>query len=170
MIVELIDLRSFSNLWYWIALAVLWSSISHWVLGVPYDMVTRARKVGGQAQADLEGMVRINVNRFLYITRVSGAWLLGFYCFLLTLLALLGFVYRIEFAQAVFLLLLPMSIVGLMSVSTAHKLERAMPEHPEELHKLLMWHRFKVQILGMFSILVTSLWGMLQNINVSVLG
>ena len=49
---EVIDLRSFSNLWYWIALAVLWSSISHWVLGVPHDMIHRARREGGQVLAD----------------------------------------------------------------------------------------------------------------------
>ena len=31
-VLELIDMRSFSSLWYWIGLAVLWSSASHWVL------------------------------------------------------------------------------------------------------------------------------------------
>jgi len=36
-IFELIDMRSFSNLWYWIVLSVLWSTMSHWVLGVPFD-------------------------------------------------------------------------------------------------------------------------------------
>ncbi len=44
LIFDLIDMRSFSNLWYWIALAVTWSSTSHWVLGVPFDMVLRARR------------------------------------------------------------------------------------------------------------------------------
>lgn len=78
MIFELIDMRSFSNLWYWIILAVAWSSASHWVLGVPYDMVHRARRMGGQAQEDLEAMVRINCNRILYIGNLSGLWLIGF--------------------------------------------------------------------------------------------
>ncbi|MEC7258626.1 MAG: component of SufBCD complex, partial [Pseudomonadota bacterium] len=45
-IFELIDMRSFSNLWFWIALAVTWSTTSHWVLGVPFDMVNRARRNG----------------------------------------------------------------------------------------------------------------------------
>ena len=84
VIFELIDMRSFSNLWYWIALAVLWSSTSHWVVGVPFDMILRARRQGGQPQADLETMVRINVTRLLYIARTSGLWLVGFACFLLT--------------------------------------------------------------------------------------
>jgi hypothetical protein len=46
---EVIDMRSFSSLWYWIALAVMWSSASHYVLGVPFDLVQRARRRGGQA-------------------------------------------------------------------------------------------------------------------------
>ena len=52
-IFELIDMRSFSNLWYWIVLAVLWSSVSHWVLGVPFDMVQRAKRHGGKSLDDL---------------------------------------------------------------------------------------------------------------------
>jgi hypothetical protein len=60
---EVIDMRSFSNLWYWIAIAVTWSTVSHWVLGVPFDMLQRARRQGGQADADFETMVRINANR-----------------------------------------------------------------------------------------------------------
>ena len=57
---ELIDMRSFSNLWYWIMLAVMWSSASHWVLGVPFDVISRARRQGGALQDDLETLVRIN--------------------------------------------------------------------------------------------------------------
>ena len=95
---ELIDLRSFSNLWFWIALAVMWSSASHWVLGVPYDLVLRARRNGGDAVADMEDLVRINVSRLLYIGRMSGLWLAGITCFLLTGLGLLDFVYGVEFS------------------------------------------------------------------------
>ena len=55
-LVELIDMRSFSNLWFWIALAVVWSSASHWILGVPIDLVYRAGRIGGQAERDLEDL------------------------------------------------------------------------------------------------------------------
>ena len=51
ILTEIIDLRSFSNLWFWIALAVMWSSTSHWVLGIPHDMIQRAKREGGQAMA-----------------------------------------------------------------------------------------------------------------------
>jgi hypothetical protein len=167
-IFELIDLRSFSNLWFWIAVAVLWSSASHWVLGVPYDMVLRARRHGGEAQADLEMMVGVNVRRLLYIGRTAGLWLTGLTAFLLTGLALLGFAYNIEFAQAVLLLVFPMTFVGALSLSTARRIEAAEPTGPE-LWRQLTRHRMGVQMIGVVSIFVTALWGMWKNITAAVI-
>jgi len=162
-------MRSFSNLWYWIALAVVWSSASHWVLGVPFDLVLRARRYGGQAEQDLEGLVRINTNRLMYIETVSGLWLLGFACFFLTGLGLLGFVYSVEFAQAVFLLAFPMSIVALLSISTSRFIQT---QHlsGEALRQRMTKHRFFTQLIGVLSIFVTAMWGMYQNMTAGALG
>ncbi|WP_227268046.1 component of SufBCD complex [Roseobacter weihaiensis] len=168
-IFELIDMRSFSNLWFWIALAVMWSTASHWVLGVPYDMVLRARRNGGQAQQDLEDLVRINTNRLLFIARVSGLWILGLACFVLTGLAVLGFFYSLEIAQALFLLGFPMSIVGALSLSTARLIEQE-EAGGELLRKRLARHRLYVQITGVISIFLTALWGMYQNLSIGALG
>lgn len=168
-IFELIDMRSFSNLWFWIALAVAWSSASHWVLGVPFDMVMRARRFGDQAEADLEDVTRVNVNRLLYIARVSGLWLLGLGCFVLTTLAMLGFYYKIEFAQAVFMLAFPMSLVGLLNISTARLIE-SEAAHGDLLRKRLTRCRLYTQMIGTLSIFVTALWGMYQNLSIGVLG
>ena len=87
VIFDLIDMRSFSNLWYWIVLAVMWSSVSHWVLGVPFDMISRARRYGGQAQADLEALVRITTGRLLHITRTAGSMLIAVAAFVVWPLA-----------------------------------------------------------------------------------
>ena len=166
---ELIDMRSFSNLWFWIALAVLWSSVSHWVLGVPWDMVLRAKKdQEGEAVDDLMAMVRINVNRILYIAEASGLLIIGFITFALTVMFILGFFYRMEFAQALFLLGFPTSMVGLLSVATARKIRRDEPEGAA-LYKRLVTHRVITQGIGMLSIFVTAIWGMLQNMTASVL-
>ncbi|WP_299843776.1 component of SufBCD complex [uncultured Roseovarius sp.] len=167
---ELIDMRSFSNLWFWIALAVMWSSTSHWVLGVPWDMAQRARKEDDvQGVTDFEDLVRIYTNRILYIADTSGLLLAGFVCFILTVLLLMGFVYRHEFAQAVFLLAFPMSQVGLLSVVTARRIRRDKLRG-KELYKRLYRHRIITQVIGMLSIFVTAMWGMLQNLSVGVLG
>lgn len=166
---ELIDMRSFSNLWYWIALAVLWSTTSHWVLGVPYDMIQRAARQGGQAEQDLEDLVRINCNRILYIAAVSGLWILGIGAAVLTSLGMLAFWYGVEFAQAVFLLAFPMTIVGFLSLNSA-RLIRDADLSGEGLRKRLSRHRVSTQIVGMVSIFVTSLFGMYQNMATGPLG
>lgn len=166
---EIIDMRSFSNLWYWICLAVLWSSASHWAMGVPFDLLVRARRAGGQAERDLLDIVRINTNRLLYIVDVSGQIILGLSCFIFTGLAMLGFYYGLEFAQAVFLLLFPGSIVMLLNIKAARKLKNS-DGTLEVVGKTLTRCRVYTQIIGMISILITSFWGMYQNFSIGVLG
>uniref|UniRef100_UPI003B523B05 component of SufBCD complex n=1 Tax=Roseovarius indicus TaxID=540747 RepID=UPI003B523B05 len=167
---ELIDMRSFSNLWFWIILAVMWSSTSHWVLGVPWDMVMRARKGDSEQRVhDLEAMVRINTNRILLIAEESGLLLAASSCFLLTMLALLGFVYGNEFSQAVFLLAFPMSIIGLLSIATSHAIRRDGLQG-EPLFRMMHKHRVLTQVVGVISIFITAMWGMLQNMTIGALG
>ena len=149
-------------MWYWIALAVVWSSAAHYGLGVPYDLVQRARRKGGQAEVDLEDMVRINCNRMLFIGSISGLWIIGLVCFFLTGLAGLGFIYRVELAQAVFLIAFPLSIVGGMSLSMARLIvDQGLTG--EELQKRLLRHRVLIQVIGIVSIFITAMWGMYQN-------
>ena len=169
LVFDLIDLRSFSNLWYWIALAVTWSTASHWVLGVPWDMALRARRIGGEAERDFEDIVRVNVNRYLYIAEVAAVPILVFLAFILTMLGLLGFWYWVEFCQAVFLLVLPLTIVGFLSIATSRRI-RIGGLSGEPLRRCMAIHRVWVQVIGLVSIFVTAFWGMLQNFNISILG
>ena len=163
---ELIDLRSFSNLWFWIMLAVFWSTASHYVLGVPYDMVARAAKYEGQAEQDLQDLVRINANRLTYIADEAGLWLMVFASFLVSGLVMTGFVYDVEFCQALSLILVPMLIVFALSIYNAR---RAQGLSGELLRRVLRRHRLAVQLIGMLSILVSSMWGMYVNITAGVL-
>lgn len=166
---EVIDMRSFSNLWYWIALAVLWSSASHWVLGVPYDLVQRANRHGGAHTEDLETLARINVNRLLYISNTAGLWIVGATAFFVSALLVLGFLYRVQFAQALACLVVPMCLVSVLSLRTA-RLIAAGENTGAALHRRLARQRISTQAIGMFSIFFTSMWGMWQNISVGVLG
>lgn len=168
-IVELIDMRSFSNLWFWIVLAVVWSINSHWVLGVPMDMILRARRKGGAAQQDLEALLQINVRRMIHIGDVAGMWATGLVAFMLTMLAMLGFAYGIEFCQAVFLLAMPMSVVSFINQRLAQRLEAA-PLGGADLRRLLLRHRLHKQLIGVAAILFTAMWGMWKNMNTSALG
>lgn len=166
---DVIDLRSFSNIWYWLALAVSWSSAAHFILGVPWDLVTTARRRGGEAQEDLEALVRINVRRLLRIGHGAGLFLVGFGFALHTLLAVLGFGYGVEFCQGLLLLLLPLSLVFLLSLSTA-KLIEAQDLTGAALVARLVTTRRLVQGAGFLSVTVTALWGMFHNLTTAVLG
>jgi hypothetical protein len=163
LILVLIDMRSFSSLWYWIGLVVLWSLVSHWVIGVPYDMISRARRHGGEATDDLAILARINAGRLLHFSRSAGAWVIGFVCFSMTILGLLASTYDVEFAQAVLLMLAPMVLVGYLSLRTALVVEAETPTGSALISRLLR-HRLVVQLIGMVSIIVTAMVGMYQNL------
>ena len=169
MLFDLIDMRSFSNLWYWIALGVIWSSASHWVLGVPNDLIQRAKREGAQVQADVETLVRINVGRMLHASRNHGPALIGGTSFLATVLGLLGFVYRVEFAQALMMIFVPLIVLAYLSLRTSVMIEAGQGQG-EVLLRRLGRHRLSVQVLGMLSIFVTSMYGMYVNIQFNLPG
>ncbi|MEM1234456.1 MAG: component of SufBCD complex [Pseudomonadota bacterium] len=165
---EVIDMRSFSNLWFWIALAVVWSSASYWVLGVPFDMIQRAKKQRGAALDDLEAIVDVKVRRMLIIGRVSGFWLLGFLSFLLTALGVLAFFYWVEFAQALFLLGFPLSFVGARALTTASRIQSGHLTG-DALIRALMKQRFWTQVVGIGAVFATAMFGMWQNLELGAL-
>jgi len=166
-IFEVIDLRSFSNLWFWLALAVMWSTVSHFVIGVPHDLIRRAERDDAQIMADVESLAHIYVRRFLFLIRNGGLLLIWFVCFLVTGLLLLGILYQVEFAQAVLFLLVPMLGVAALTLRTCLKVERTSLRG-EELLRCLRRHRITVQSVGMFALFFTGMFGMYQNLTLGV--
>lgn len=162
-LLDTIDMRSFSNVWYWIVIVVLWSTLSHWVLGVPFDLIMRARRKGGDAEQDLVDIVRVNVNRLLNISRTSGSWLLGIVSFGITSLGLLGVFYRIELAQALLFIVIPVCVIGALSLFTARRIEEKATD-VQMLYKMLGTHRLWTQIIGMIAIFFTAMYGMYHNL------
>jgi hypothetical protein len=168
-VLELIDLRSFSSLWYWIAVAVFWSRLTHATFGVPYDMVLRARRHGGQDLADLEAMVGVQIRRRRAILRAAGPLIVLVWAMVLSMLAVLGWAYRVELAQALFLLIGPATLVASLRLRLLRRLEAQAPVG-EALCKAMTWHRLGVQAIGLAAILATTLWGMWFNLNIRALG
>jgi hypothetical protein len=159
LVTEVIDLRSFSNLWYWIALAVFWSSTSHFVLGVPYDMVMRARRFGGEEEADVDILAHVQIRRMLRVAEQGGAYFVVVAAFILSMLITCAFYYGMEFAQAVFCLYFPLLIIIGITIWSARKISRLELTGPA-LHKQLLVTRLMIQGLGILGILLTALWGM----------
>ncbi|HMS95191.1 MAG TPA: component of SufBCD complex [Tabrizicola sp.] len=165
---EVMDMRSFSNLWFWIALAVMWSSASHWVMGIPHDMIHAARRQGGQAEVDLVDLARIYSARVLNVVDHALLLVIGFGCFWFTILATLAFYYDIELAQAVFFLMFPMIFVVWHSIRTA-RIVATTAREGEALYRALIWHRRMTQLIGMLAVFATAMYGMYQNFSASIL-
>lgn len=166
---QIIDFYSFSNLWFWIALAVMWSRASHFVLGVPWDLVARARRSQDpQVIRDVCTLAAIHARRIGHITRTGGTLLTGAVFCALSLLVVLGFHYGLHLAQALALLLMPAMLIAALSRRACLRIEQQ--PGPEETFALIARHRFFVQLIGMIAIFVTSMWGMYQNLSASFLG
>lgn len=166
LVTEVIDMRSFSNLWYWIVLAVMWSSLSHWVLGIPYHMVQRAHRGHADSQRDLLVLVEINTRRIQEFGAISGVFFVGGAGFVISSLLVLGWGYGVEFAQAIVLLLLPLLAVTGLNVLTAHRVQNV---EIDQLYRRMRHHRLIVQLMGIISIFITAFWGMYTNVTVSPL-
>lgn len=163
-----IDLRSFSNLWFWLVLAVAWSNVTHFVMGVPFDMVHRVRRRGGEGMEDLNTLALIQARRRMTILRSSGAWLVGFWLTVLTMLGVLGFWYGYELSQALFLLLGPLTLGAWLSLRLSARVE-AQTLQGEALVRAIFWTRVLIQAIGLAAIFVTTMWGMWHNLTARIL-
>ena len=165
-LLSLIETNSFSSIWFWIIIAISWSSGSHWILGVPFDLVQRARKEGGITEERVHMLLKINASRLKNIQKVAGFVLTGIVSFFMTCVGILGFIYWIEFFQALFLLTFPWVFVGMITIRASRNLGEDLPKG-EDLYKMFRRLRLGIQAIGLLTIFITSVWGMYFVISVS---
>ncbi len=163
-IFDFLSLRTFSSVWYWIAVAAVWATASHRPLGVPYDMVWRARKDEGEARATLDAIARGFAGRLVGGITRGGAVAAGLASALLSALAILAFVYGLEFAQGLLLIVLPLSLVAVLNFQTARQIDRG-GDPVRHLRRL----RAATHAVAFVALFVTAFWGMYVNLAVSVL-
>lgn len=168
-LLRVIDIRSFGSIWFWIVVALFWSAVTQTILGASYDLIVRARRSGGQSLSDLQVIVEIQSRRITVLIDRVGHWVVAFVGAGLALTFMLAFVYRIELAQAIFVLLLPLSIIRLMTLRLAYKVQRQKLQG-DLLIRALLRHRFWLQLLGVLTIFSAAIWGMLRVMTASVLG
>lgn len=171
-VLQLIDLRSFVSLWFWLLLAFCWSMTSHFVMGVPFDMISAARKNDPKAQDDIDHLARIHAARMVRFGARSGLMSVALMAGFFSLLFVLGMVYDIELAQAIFILIVPFAIQSLWVLSFARRLQTA-PLQGADLNHALIRLRHQTQVLGMVTIFLAAFWGMwrvISHANVSPFG
>ena len=168
---SLLDSPSFMTIWYWVVLIGLWSVLGRGTLGVPGDVIARARREPtGEPGLILLDWLSLCLPRWRLGPR-EGAVALAIALFVLTSLAILGFGYGLELAQAALLLLVPLCILFVMRVRLARSLTplieaaRAGETPPGEtaraaLRRILL-HRRLFTVLSILSVTVTAMWGTL---------
>jgi len=160
---QFVDLRSFSNVWYWVFVAVLWTRVINAPLGVTLELVRRAQNGQDGAQSDLEAATRIEVAQRRAMHRALGPLRTALWYFSLTVLIGLGIGYGFEPAQAAALILLPLGIVRWLTGRVAARLEAA-PLQGAALCEAHMALRWKVQAVGLSAVFLTAIWGMIHNL------
>ena len=160
---EVIGSRSFASVWYWIVFALIWTRTTHWTLGVPYEDARMAQRLGGQHQIDFETMIDINTRKTVAMFAEYNVIMTALATFLLATIFMLGFYFNIQFMQAGFLLLFPLSVIGVMSVRFAFRLA-GDPLTGKPLFKAYVFHRRLKQIIGGVAILIATFWGVSQTL------
>lgn len=163
------DARSFGSVWFWIVIVLIWGDSGRVVLGVPADVVNRARRdPKGDAGLALLDWLTLTLPRWRF-RRGEGAILLGIGAFALTSLLVLGFGYGLQLAQAASLLGVPLVLLFLMRLRLAQRLWPVMAsaqdgrvapdEATAQVLRLIVRHRRLVLMLSIFAVGATALWG-----------
>lgn len=175
-LISFLDSRSFGTIWFWLVVIGLWSATGRNVLGVPTEVLARAHRA--QKAADLESPAVVNLLDWLSLTLPrwrlgphEGAAFLGFSAFALTSLAIFGFGYGLELAQALTLLLVPFAILFWMRVRLARRLiplldagqagQRPVAGVGADAVRMMIRHRRLVTLLSIAAVALTALWGTL---------
>ncbi len=149
---------SFQSIWYWVLHVVVWSLACYRTLGVPHDMLLRAGRLP-EVAARIDTLAAIAAARIGGVYDHFGVPLAAAAGFLLAALGALGFVSRIEVAQAAFLLALPLCVIGYSKLRLALAVRRrglAGPALVLALSRRRVWHQF-IAVLAMFAAVATAL-------------
>lgn len=174
-----LDSRSFSSIWFWLVLAAVWTLAGRNVLGVPHDVVRRARQGKGRdggASSDAPEVLALLDWLSLTLPRwrinpAEAVSLIVVVSFGLSSLLLLGFGYGLEMAQALFLLAGPLAGVTLLNLFLARRLrvilakaqsgQIAAESAAHQAARLMRRHRLVVMAVSIAAVVLCAFWGTL---------
>lgn len=178
-LIDLLDSRSFGTIWYWLVVIGTWSLSGRSVIGVPVEIVGRARAALAEGQGEAPVVLHLLDWLSLVLPRWrlggrEGAAFLGATGFVLTSLAILGFGYDLELALAAFLLLFPFAVLFCLRVMLVRRLmpllqaaeqgARPVADIAPEAVRQMVIHRRLVTILSMVAVAATALLGALWTV------
>jgi hypothetical protein len=157
---EIFAAASLQSIWYWVLHIVVWTLACYRTLGVPHDMLLRARRLP-EVEARVDVLARLAAERVGGIHDRAGGPLAAVAGFTLAGLAAIGFLSGIEVAQAAFLLLMPLAVIVYSKLKLALAIRRrgmAGPALVLALARRRTWHQF-VGILAMLAAAALAIGG-----------
>ncbi len=146
---------SFLSAWYWVLHLVVWTLACYRTLGVPHDMLLRARRLPEVAgRVDL--LAELAAERIGGVHDRLGVPLAAGTGFVLAALFWLGFATGIEGAQAAFLLLMPLAAIGYSKLRLALAV-RARGLNGSRLVQALSRRRVWHQVIAMVAMLAATI-------------
>ena len=161
---ELMSFDSFWSLWFWIVHVVAWSMASHFTMGVPYDLVVEANREkteDGPYQRAAEALINAQIFRFAEMWRRYSLLVTGFSAFLISMLATLGTLGRLEFARALLTIILPLTLLYSLTIRKALKLER-LQLSGLALRKAIRRQRLINQLVGLMGVILAVILAVYQ--------
>lgn len=144
---QLLAAADFQSPWYWVLHVVVWAVACARTMGVPYDMVVRARRIP-EVAARVDLLAALAAARIAGAADAAGPALAATTGFVLAGIGGLGFWTGIEAAQAVFFLLAPLAAVGCSQVSLAFRIRGGLAG--PALVAALDWRRVFHQAIAFF--------------------
>lgn len=151
---RIIASAGFDSIWYWVLHVVVWTLVCARTLGVPQDMLIRARREPAVA-GRVELLAGVGAERIAAVHDLAGVPIAAAAGFVLAALAALGFLTGLESAQAIFMLLAPLAAIGYSNLRLALFLHGRRVAHPR-LVLMLVHRRFWHQTIAVVAMLATA--------------
>ena len=152
-----IEQANFESAWYWLLLICEWSILSNRIYGVPATTILRAKKLPA-ALEDVEDLFSLFLRRFHRSVPKRVEFYFGAAAFLMGLMTTVAWGYDNALAQALFILVAPLILIGLWSFFDLQRPHLANLSG-QELRKFLLRRRFKIQVFGLVWITASVFWG-----------
>lgn len=147
------DDTTFFSPWYWIFVATFWAIVTHFSHGVPYDVVRRAERFGGEDAEICDRLARRSLQRIeTGVERYAVPGAAGT-AFLIAALSTAALGAGWEPAWGLLGLVVPAAVAAAASLSEAVRIARAdPPPGPERLLALLLRRRAANQFFGIMGV------------------
>lgn len=174
--IGMLEARAFASLWYWLFLALCWVMATRSILGVPPLVAMRARSAArkhgdaGDEVHNLLDWLAVTLPTWR-IARIDSIILSAVMGLIISFFVVAGFSLGYQTAQAAALLLVPLTLLLVMKIRLAGRLDKLMTramagevsanQAALTASTSMIRHRWLAFFLALVSISAAALWGSL---------